>query len=251
MTNSPYTGFRFPFQAQVGGMRGGMMSEPYSGIISGLITTLAGVNADKVVVNVTKGSARLDGQLCTLANDVSNVVVFEQTGAFSTAGKTYVVPVYLKPRRKVPTTTSTPSGNAPDGTQRIKVQSLNNPLLGDYEEFVALYVCKSNSWSVVSDVLNQQPPSAGQNNSPFNDVLETIDRASGNGTGTDAVVNESFSSSPEKPVYFPVPVVHNPNQGINFLRRSASVLIALVTVTGGANPTATVATYTEFEKVPM
>jgi hypothetical protein len=250
MTNSPYTGFRFPFQAQVGGMRGGMMSEPYSGIISGLITTLAGVNADKVVVNVTKGSARLDGQLCTLATDVSNVVVFEQTGAFSTAGKTYVVPVYLKPRRKVPTTTSTPSGNAPDGTQRIKVQSLNHPLLGDYEEFVALYVCKSNSWSEVSDVLNQ-PPSAGQNNSPFNDVLEGIDSTSGAGTGANAAVSASFSSVPEKPVYFPVPVVHTPNQGINFLRRSASVLIALVTVTGGSTPTATVTTYTEFEKVPM
>ena len=249
MTNSPYTGFRFPFQERVGGMRGGMMSEPFSGIISGLITTLAGVNADKVVVNVTKGSARLDGQLCTLASDVSNVVVFEQTGAFSTAG-TYVVPVYLKPRRKVPTTPNTPSGNAADGTQQIKVQSLNNPLLGDYEEFVALYVCKSNSWSVVAEVLNQ-PPSAGQNNSPFNDVLETIDSTSGAGTGTNAAVSASFSGLPEKPVYFPVPVVHTPNQGINFLRRSASVLIALVTVTGGNTPTATVATYTEFEKTLM
>lgn len=247
MTNSPYTGFRFPFQERVGGMRGGMMSEPYSGIISGLITTVASVNANQLVVNVTKGSARLDGQLCTLANDVSNVKVFEQTGAFGTAG-TYVVPVYLKPLRKVPTTTSTPSSSAADGTQRIKVQSLNNPLLGDYEEFVALYVCKSNSWSVVSDVLNQ-PPSAGQNNSPFNDVLEAIDNTSG--TGTSTVVSASFSSLPEKPVYFPVPVVHTPNQGINALRRSASVLIALVTVTGGTTPTATVATYTEFEKAPM
>ena len=242
MTQSPYTGQRFPFQGMVGGQRGGMMSEPYSGVVSGLIVSTGTITADACPLTITAGSARLDGQLCTLANNITGLSLIGGTGMFSSNGTYGPFAVYLRPRRRVPTVLTAPSGSAAQGDMRLQVQSRSHPQLGNYEEFVNLWVYRGSAWQIGNAF--EAPPSAGQNNSPFNDVNPQIDAATTN--------NASFFLSPELPVYFPSPVIDAPNQGINFLRRSASVLLALVSVVvNGNNRTATVTTYSEFEIVPL
>ena len=242
MTQSPYTGQRFSFQGQVGGQRGGMMSEPYSGVISGLIVTAGTITADACPLNITAGSARLDGQLCTLATNITGLSLIGGTGMFASNGDYGPYAVYLRPRRRVPTVLNAPTGSAAQGEMRLQVQNRTHPQLGNFEEFVNLWVYRGSAWQIGNAL--EAPPSAGQNNSPFNDVNPEIHAAASN--------NASFFLSPELAVYLPSPVIVAPNQGINFLRRSASVLLALVSVNvNGSTRTATITTYGEFEKVPL
>jgi len=236
MTQSPYLGQRFPFQAVLGGMRGGMMSEPYSGVISGLIVSAGTPTATACPVNVSAGSARLDGQLCTLSSNISNLNL---SGNFAQDGD-YRLLVYLRPRRVIPTVTQAPSGTGNAGDMRLQVQLRQHTQLGEFEEYVALWQY-DQQWKRIDPI--QMPPSDGQNNSPLNQVLPDID-------------SSCIATSPERPVYWPAAVIVGPNEGVNALRRNASILLAVITVTvttsnGNTTRTASVQTYTEFERVPL
>lgn len=240
-----FTGQRFPFQELPSGLKGGIMPQPYSGVVSGLIITAGTVTASACPLNITAGQARLDGQLCTLASNITNLALLGTTNQFATDGTYGPFAIYLNPRRLVVTTTSDQSGTPATGTRTIKVANRTDSRLGDFEEWINIKEYNGSSWVLVDPI--EGPPSKGQNNSPYNNVNPVISTATSN--------NLSFFLAPEKAVYLPQGSPLNlPGQGIVPMRRSGSVLLALVTiVTSGTGTvfTPTVTTYGDFEKVPV
>jgi hypothetical protein len=230
------------------GERGGLSAYPYTGIVSGLVATAAntplsasggaGQPVDTLNLNISAGSARLDGQLVTLNAAIAGLKLLPLgTGVAINGNNTsYVVPVYLNPQRVIPALSSAPgSPNTNDIYIQTQTVTPNNGA-PSHNLVVDIFQYNGSSWASYDAIT--APPAWGHNNHPLNAIKSAIDASTSN--------NKSFSLTQESDLYwfsnFP-PYVSKQSQAA--LRKSCSVLIATVTIatnSGGAS-TVTVVPY--------
>ncbi len=249
------SGFRFDYQMLVRGQRGGLSAYPYTGIVSGLVITAANTPLtasvqngalDTLNLNVSAGSARLDGQLATLASAISGLTLLPlgATVALNGNNTSYSLPIYLNPQRVVPALAAAPAGPATNDIY-IKSQSVTpNNGAPTFSQVIDVYKYNGSAW-VQYDAITA-PPAWGWNNHPLNGVKAAIDSATSN--------NKSIGLTPELDLYWPSnfpPYVSKQSNAA--LRKSCTIQLATVNIStnGSGVSTVTVTPYGDDQLITM
>lgn len=218
-------GQRFDYQLYPAGMRGGISTYAYSGVIDGFaVSAPAVVSANVFSVNISPGAARLDGVRVELANALTGVQI-EVNPHFNLATAIVEIPVFLLPIRRVPALLAPPTNPAPvEGDRYVQVADL-----GDYLQSLGVFEFKGGAWKEYNAA--SAPPEYGHNSLPLNGIVAQVDTAT--------TKSRSFASADEKIIYHRSqlpPYVCRASLG--YMREGAGVQIATIAFSNG---TATVA----------
>lgn len=216
---SPAVGLRFEYQMFPQAASGGLSYYPLSGVVNGFkLAAAPTVSGDNISISITAGDARLDSYPVSFAG-VTNMVIPSGLTLSSPAEQT--VEIYLNPLRKIPALLTLP-GSPADKDQVILVSNVGDyQIINEYKQ----YSTAASAWLDFDPV--KAPPGAGHNNLPLNGVRPVVDTATSS--------NKSFSATAEKIVYHATkypPYVNSPSMA--YLRQSAALLVAQVTVASGA-----------------
>jgi hypothetical protein len=206
---SPAVGLRQDWHQYPQGQKGGISYYPVTLVSNPTIDALS----NTLTVVLKAGQVRLDGTAVTIA---ANQTIARVPGVDMTAALDQTLYLYLNCTRLIPAVTALPGTPALGNKILLCARSNGKNSGGPYHTVEEYLMYNGTNWIPFSPM--QEKVTHGHNNMPMNEVIPVVTVA-------------NFQLEPELPVYNQSGMpTYNDQQGAAWLRQSASILLATVTV---------------------